>query len=328
MVDLKIMNFEKYNIKLIKGDASFRKFYRKKNNKNSSIIVFAKNDKKQNLLNYASVNKILLKKKIPAPKLLTENFDNNFIEIEDLGNKTIFNVLKKNNNNILIYKKILKILIKIQTIKVKKILNFKKKKYKIPVYSKKLLYLETSLFSDWYIGSIFKKHKKNKINNKLKKIIFSLIKKLRLPNNTFVHRDFHVSNLMIKKKIIFVIDSQDAVYGNKAYDLASLIDDVRLKTSEKFKKSIYNSYLNLNKKKINIKNFENDFQILSVLRNLKIIGIFTRLAIRDKKIKYLRLIPYAWELIEMRINNNIIFEDLRNCLNNYFPNKIRFKNEN
>ena len=30
---------------------------------------------------------------------------------------------------------------------------------------------------------------------------------------------------------IGVIDSQDAIIGNRAYDLASLIDDVRFKTS-------------------------------------------------------------------------------------------------
>ena len=34
---------------------------------------------------------------------------------------------------------------------------------------------------------------------------------------------------------------------------------------------------------IDQKKLKNDFEILSVLRNLKIIGIFTRLAIRDKK---------------------------------------------
>ena len=79
------------------------------------------------------------------------------------------------------------------------------------------------------------------------------------------------------------IDSQDAVFGNIAYDLASLIDDVRLKTSKSFKKNIFEEYIKTNKK-INIENFKNDFEILSVLRNLKIIGIFTRLSIRDKKI--------------------------------------------
>ena len=42
-------------------------------------------------------------------------------------------------------------------------------------------------------------------------------------------------------------------------------------------------------KKIDKKKIKNDFEILSILRNLKIIGIFTRLAIRDKKKDYLKL---------------------------------------
>ena len=57
-----------------------------------------------------------------------------------------------------------------------------------------------------------------------------------------------------------------------------------------------------------------NFEILSVLRNLKIIGIFTRLANRDKKKKYLKLIPYAWKLIDNRMKNNSNFNDLINFL--------------
>ena len=114
------MNFEGKLIP-IKGDASFRKFYRKKLKKKSSIIVYTKKEKIKNLLNYDSINKLLLKKKINAPRLLSENFDKNLIEINDLGTKTIFDILKKKNvNKLKIYKKILmlqdfyrKILIKI-----------------------------------------------------------------------------------------------------------------------------------------------------------------------------------------------------------------------
>ena len=317
------MNFESKLVP-IKADASFRKFYRKKIKKKSSIIVYAEKEKIQNLLNYDSVNKLLLQKNINAPRLLSENFNQNLIEIDDLGTKTILDILKKKNTKKLkIYKKILVILIKLQKIKLKKIKNFKKKFYKIPIYSNKLIFNEANLFLDWYIPKIVNKNKKLKIKKELKKIITSLIKKIQLPNTTFVHRDFHVSNLMIKKNKISVIDSQDAVYGNIAYDLASLIDDVRLKTSKNIKEMIYQSYLNLNKKKINKIKFKNDFEILSVLRNLKIIGIFTRLAIRDKKKKYLKLIPYAWNLIELRLKNNVIFKDLKYCLDVNFSKKIR-----
>ena len=136
-------------------------------------------------------------------------------------------------------------------------------------------------------------------------------------SNIFVHRDFHVSNLMSVKNQIGLIDSQDALIGNKAYDLASLIDDVRLKTSYSFKEKIFKFYTK-KQKNLDIKKFKNDFEILSVLRNLKIIGIFTRLALRDRKKNYLRFIPYTWQLINMRIDQNRTFIDLKNLLSQNF----------
>lgn len=82
------------NLKQIKGDASIRKFYRKKDKNKNSIIVFAKKEKIKNLLIYDAVNKILIKNKIYAPKLFSENYRKNFIEIEDFGNTTIYQILK------------------------------------------------------------------------------------------------------------------------------------------------------------------------------------------------------------------------------------------
>ena len=79
----------------------------------------------------------------------------------------------------------------------------------------------------------------------------------------------------------------------------------------------------MSKKDYNRKFLLNDFEILSVLRNMKIIGIFTRLADRDGKKKYLKLIPYAWKLIELRIKNNEIFSDLKKILDLNFSKKIR-----
>ena len=129
---------------------------------------------------------------------------------------------------------------------------------------------------------------------------------------------------MLVDKKIGVIDSQDALIGNRAYDLASLIDDVRFKSSKSFKKKVFNFYLK-KQKKLNIHKFKNDFEILSILRNLKIIGIFTRLAVRDGKKSYLKLIPYTWRLIGMRINENIVLQDLKDLLNQKFKTKL---NEN
>ena len=308
-------------LKKIKGDASFREFYR--NRKNKSIIVVSKKEKLKNLLIYDAINKILIKNKILAPNLISENYINNYIEINDFGGQTLFQILKnKKNNKYFIFKKIIKILNKIQLIKDKKVKNFKNKLYKVQEYKNKILFDETKLFCDWYAPKKLSKFKSIKFKKKFKSEVKNLLSKLNYKNDTFVHRDFHVSNFMYHNKKIAVIDSQDALIGNRAYDLASLIDDVRLKTSNELKEKVFNFYIKTNKK-IDLKKFKKDFEILSVLRNLKIIGIFMRLAVRDNKKKYLKLIPYAWEMINHRIKEQNEFNNLMLLLKNNFPKYIR-----
>ena len=109
------MNLNHY--KKLSGDASFRSFYRS----NKSVIVYSKKDPKINLLIYDAINKLLLKNKINAPKLLKENYDKNYIEIEDLGDETILSTLKKKKNKIKKNKKIFILINKIIKIKKKKI---------------------------------------------------------------------------------------------------------------------------------------------------------------------------------------------------------------
>ena len=308
-------------LKQIKGDASFRKFYR--NQENNSILVLCKEEKLKNLLIYDAINKILIKNKILAPNLLSENYLNNYIEIQDFGDQTLFKILKnKRINKFNNFKKIVKILNKIQLVKNKKIKNFKNKFYKVQEYKNKILFDEATLFCEWYVPKKLPKVKSIKFNKKFKSEVKNLLSKLNYKNDTFVHRDFHVSNLMYYKKKIAVIDSQDALIGNKAYDLASLIDDVRLNTSNELKEKVFKYYIKTNKK-IQLDRFKKDFEILSILRNLKIIGIFMRLALRDNKKKYLKLIPYAWEMIDHRIKKQSEFKNLMFLLKNNFPNFIR-----
>ena len=311
-------------LKKIKGDASFRSFYRKTNNKKNSIIVYATKEKEKNLLIYDAINSLLIENQILAPKLYKENYKKNFIEIEDFGNDTVFKLLRKSGSNkINLYKKSIDLLIRIQKIKQDTIKNFKGKNYKVPFYENNKLFKEAKLFTNWYAKKYISKKKLPRFNIKINKEIKFLISNLKLKNETLVHRDFHVSNLMRYKKQLATIDTQDALIGNRAYDLASLIDDVRFKSNKIFKDNIYNYYLRLNKNKINKVILLNDFEILSVIRNMKIIGIFARLAARDKKVQYLKLIPYAWKLIELRFKNNEIFDNLKRVLDLNFSKEIR-----
>ena len=87
------MNLNK--LKKLSGDASYRSFYRRKNLNNSSVLVYCKKQKKINLLTYDAINNLLISKNLLAPKLINHNYYKNYIEIEDFGDWTIFQIFRK-----------------------------------------------------------------------------------------------------------------------------------------------------------------------------------------------------------------------------------------
>ena len=311
----------------ILGDASFRTFYRLDLKKSRKIVVFAKKEKYKNLIAYSAINKFLRVNKILAPKLYAHNYTKGIIVIEDFGDLSFYKVLLKKKNKFVVYKKLIDLLLKIQKIKPQaKIKNITKGSHIINKYSNKYLFKESDLFFDWYLPLFLNKKKVLEIKIKSKRILSKIYNRLNFSNSYFVHRDYHVQNLMKVGKKIGVIDSQDALIGNPTYDLVSLIDDVRIKTSTKLKNQIYNYYLNNTSKfhRINSQKFLEDFNILSVQRSLKIIGIFSRLFKRDKKNQYLKFIPYTWKLLKMRMDSKFFLE-LRRILDNNIPKKFRRK---
>ena len=314
---LKKMNIK---VKKISGDASFREFYRVKKNNKTSIIVFARKEYYKNLIVYTVVNKILNNHNILSPKLL-KIYKRNMIEITDLGDKSFYEYIRNKKNKLQDYKKLIEIIIKLQKIKLKKQYYFSKKKIKFTRYSLNHLHKESDLFFDWYLKCYFKNLKLKKIKKILKRELNNVYKKLYFKNICFTHRDFHASNIMMSKKRLSLIDSQDAIIGNPLYDVASLIDDVRIKIPKKLQDNLFKYYIKRSKFKVqNQFHLKNDFDILSVQRNLKILGIFVRLYKRDRKPNYLKYLPYTWMLIERRMKNPI-FDKLNILFKKHLPLK-------
>jgi len=320
-------NLMRYKIKKISGDASFREFYKIEKNSKFTILVKANKDKFRNLIIYAAINKLLIKNKIKAPKLVREYFVKNMMEIENLGSYSFLEHIKNKKNKFDDYKKLIDLIIKLQKINFKKDIKFRNNKIKVIKHNLFELHKESDLFFDWYLKNNSKKKEFKKNKNKIKEELNILYKKLYFQEMCFVHRDFHASNIMVKNKKFGLIDSQDAIRGNLLYDVASLIDDVRIKLPTKLKSSLFSYYLSKTptiKKNAEKLLAQNDFDILSVQRNLKILGIFVRLFKRDNKLIYLKHMPYIWKLLELRLKNPI-FINLRYLLNNAVPLKNRKK---
>ena len=321
---LKKNYIENFKIKEIKGDASFRKYFRIYLKNKSYILASAEWEKKSNILNYVLVNKFLNKKGINAPKVIDYDYKNGLALLQDFGDKTYLRLIKKSKNKFHIYQSLIKYLIKIQRI------NFKTNIFRFKKYNFRILKKEIDLFFIWYLPYILK-IKNNSQIKRLRQLLLSILKNNFINNNYFVHRDFHISNLMEygdgSQNKIGVIDSQDALIGSRAYDILSLIDDVRIKTNPDLKEKLLNYYLLLAKKEknFNIKQFKKEFSILSVQRAMKIIGIFSRLFKRDKKSRYLKLIPYTWTILNKRLEDPI-FKEVRIIINQQI--KLRSKNVN
>tara|TARA_B100002052_G_scaffold292366_1_gene313834 strand:- start:1577 stop:2539 length:963 start_codon:yes stop_codon:yes gene_type:complete len=316
-----------FKLKKISSDASFREFFRLYKGRKTSIIVRAKKERFKNLTVYSVINKFLRDKGIHTPKLISQYFKEGIIEIEDFGDKTLLHYIKRSKNKFSFYKKCVDVILKIQKINpVKKIKFNTNKNLNLSIYNSGNLHKESNLFFDWYLKGVIGKKKSLRYKKNIKIELNKIYKKIFFKNRFIVHRDFHVSNIMPTKKKLGIIDTQDAILGNPMYDLASLVDDVRVKVSIKIKNKIFEYYLKKCPfKKHQIHLLKNDFDILSVQRNLKILGIFYRLYKRDNKPQYLKYLPYTWSLIELRMKNKI-FENLRIMLKKAVNKKIRKKN--
>lgn len=112
-----------------------------------------------------------------------------------------------------------------------------------------------------------------------------------------VLRDYHAENLIWLPQRngharVGLLDYQDMLIGHPAYDLVSLLEDARRDTGEGLRAAMLARYLE--RTGTEPVRFAQAAHALSAQRNLKILGLFTRLARRDGKPRYLAHLPRVW----------------------------------
>ncbi|MEX0968828.1 MAG: phosphotransferase [Paracoccaceae bacterium] len=116
-----------------------------------------------------------------------------------------------------------------------------------------------------------------------------------------VLRDYHGQNLHWLPERhgtgrIGLLDFQDALRGHPAYDLASLLGDVRGTVPPALAESLTARYIAQSGQ--NAAGFKRALAAFGAQRALKILGLFVRLAQRDSKPHYLRLLPRSWAVLQ------------------------------
>jgi len=123
-----------------------------------------------------------------------------------------------------------------------------------------------------------------------------------LPNETvLVLRDFHAENMIWLPdrhgvKRVGLLDFQDALAGPPIYDLVSLLQDARRDVTEESRQATLRHYLTATGRSED--SVMPTYHLLGLQRNLRILGIFARLATEREKPGYLSLIPRVWRHIQ------------------------------
>lgn len=268
------------------SDASFRRYFRLNYNNRSYIVMDAPPDKEP-LTSYIDITGILLENNLRAPQIYKIDKKNGFLLLEDFGKQPLLTVLKGSNYDEY-YNAAIKIVIELQ--KINKNNNLKE-------YSKNILKHEMALFNEWYLLKnkeiLLSEEDMKGLNKTLEIIAESNISQPFF----FVHRDFHSRNLMLlNDNGLGMLDFQDARIGPITYDLVSLLKDAYIELDEEFIIDKVVRYWEMAcmeglLQKSDFSDFFQQFEIMGVQRHLKILGIFSRLSLRDGKHNYLNDIP-------------------------------------
>ena len=291
------------NLVAIKSDASFRKYYRLENN---ILAMDAAPEKGESVSKFSEIARILHSFNLSAPKIIDVNNKEGFILLEDFGDK-IFSTYMNKENKMNLYKKAIDVLI---DIKIKSNQN-KSSLSKLTTYNFEELYRESNLFIEWFIEQKLRMQISNKKREEFYQILQQAFLNIKSQNDTLVLRDYHVDNLILKDhkeplKQVGLIDFQDALLGSSFYDLASLLEDVRMPLNENEKEELLKYYINMTNE--NYETVLREINFFSLQRNLKILGIFNRLSIRDGKARYLEYLPATFNFIKSNLKSSLFFD--------------------
>ena len=299
----------KKKLKRLKNDASKRVYYRISNYDKKSLLMDSSSEKKS-LKKFIEISNWLKQNNLSSPQIYLKDINAGLLILEDFGDFKYSIICKKEKEKKTYYYKL--------AIKLLVSLSSKKKPKFLEKYDNKILKNELDLYLKWYL--IIKDNKKacKEWNN----IWNYLLNKINYKQTCVVLRDFHVDNIFYlknkkKDEKVGLIDYQDSLIGHPAYDLVSLLQDVRVFISKDEQLKFYNYFLKY--KKINYDEFQYAYLVLGTQRLFKIIGIFNKLIKEQGKTDYIKYLPRTKTLLNSNLNNPI-FDELKNWLKKYTKN--------
>lgn len=284
-------------LKMVAGDASFRRYYRLLW-RDTSYIVMDAPPPEEDCTPFVRISRHWFQQGVHVPEVIAQDLDQGFLLLQDFGDNQLLSALLSpsttGHNDLAnagrLYRKAQKSLIKIQRTTGTGL--------ELPPYNRELLLREMALFRDWFCCQWLELELNDQdislLDRTFECLSHSALQQPQVP----VHRDYHSRNLMLTEDDdIGIIDFQDAVQGPITYDLVSLLKDCYIHWPPEAVSHWCDDYqaearlAGVLPENYPREKFHQEFDLMGAQRHLKAIGIFARLWLRDGKANYLDDIP-------------------------------------
>ncbi len=262
------------------GDASARRYDRLSGGPRPAVLM----DAPPGVLDvrpFLAVAAWLRERGLSAPEVIAADAPAGLVLLEDLGDDLFSRVLADRRLEPRLYETAVDLLATLHRMPLD---------LALPRYDDAWLIREAALLVEWYAPELDAAGAADYLA-----IWRGLLPAARVGAEGFVYVDYHADNLLwlparAGLARIGLLDFQDARLGPPAYDLVSLLEDARRDVEPGLASALVQRYLNA-RPELDGHAFRAAYALLGAQRNAKILGLFSRLARRDGKPRYLDLLP-------------------------------------
>ena len=289
------INFDE--IYQLESGASYKKIYRFKNQIKDKILVdffFYHGD----YISFLEVNNFLSNINISVPKIFDTDYNKSVIMMEDFGDNRYDRLISNNNTKEILIDAI-NSLIEIQNTQ-KPVVNNIFKQYNLSSFE-----IEIAEFANFYLPM-------NNISPDIAEEFFYIwrheFKKLNFEWDSFVHKDFELSNLIHLPKRnshlkCGILDFQNAFIGFSGWDLFSLLENPRIDFEDKYNDELLEYFYNSTNQTIHFRDFLTQYYFLNTARQTRIIGRWINLDKKNKNNNYTKYLEVTVKRLKKSLHN-------------------------
>lgn len=301
------------------ADASFRRYERVAHEKGIAVLMDAP-PPWEDVRPFVAVSEQLRRYQLSVPEIFAADLDAGFLLLEDLGDASYTRLLRENpKRERELYLAAIDALV---TIYHASKLDTQPC---IPPYDMAVYLREVGLFAEWFLPQIHGIERAEILREEWLALWRQILLTAPLKQECLVHRDYHADNLFwladrAGHHAVGMLDYQDALWGDATYDVASLLEDARRDVAmETISECVahFTKQTGIDAAELRIR-----YALLAAQRNAKIIGIFTRLTVRDGKAHYLHYLPRVWGHFLKDIQHQIL-APVAQFVNDHVPMDFR-----